>query len=357
MKVMKLFQGSEAGGFKHFSKLTIHKGTSFWTGHVALGEGDTYEQAKSVFLRYDVFLPTFAQRKENILQALVFIRDIKEYRFFLRAWNEWFKDVSTPPALTCVEADLAPGHNVEICLIVAYSESSNVIDIEYGTRTLDGYSDYVVHNGFVRYSAKRSRTSQSMLEEMINIFAQYEQTFSQQFLDKSRLIMANIYMSDVSQLDSIWEAWRTWVGADAPALMVQQSSVPDGKKIAIALTLAADRHPKIERFENLGGYCSCVKYNRFAHFSAITAECNSTANMEGVEVFRKIDVLAERAGLDKRNAIFIQMVGNNFPDFYEFDVGAFRHWSVTSGIYPAAIGFSCQPPNGKSVAVAVTFAY
>ena len=357
MQLMKLSQGNEAAGFKQFSKLTIHNGMAYWTGHVALKPGDLYEQTKSVFTRYDVFLPAYGQKKKNILHAMAFIRDIKQYETFIQAWNEWFSDGTTPPALTCVEADLVPGHNVEISLIVGYEKDNAPVKIQYGLREGASYSEYVIHNNFIRFSAKSALTAGSLEEETKDIIRQYENALHKLSCDHNNLLMANIYMRDISKLDTVMALWSQWTGEKAPALMAQQSPVPAGRALAISLIAAAEPKAEIQRFETQHGVSACVKYNHVAFVSAQTADGSGTANQEGKEVFEKIDALLERVGLDKHKVYFNQMVGNNFPDFNAFDVGAFKEWSVPEKIYPAAIGFSCLPPKGKAVEVAVMVAY
>lgn len=357
MQLMKLSQGNAAAGYKHFSKLAIHNGMAYWTGHVALKPGDVYSQTKSVLTRYDVFLPAYGQKKEHVLHALAFIRDIGQYDAFLKAWNEWFSDGTPPPALTCVEADLAPGHNVEISFIVGYAKDGTAVQITRGRKEAAGYSEYTLHNSFLRFSAKTAREKGGVLAQTKDIIRQYEAAFAKLNVGKRHLLMANFYMRDISKLDEAMGVWGAWAGEHAPALMAQQSAVPGDGALAISLVAAAEPDPRIARFETENGRSACVKYNHVAYLSAQAADGSGAANEEGGEVFAKIDALLERAGLAKQNVYYNQMVGNNFPGFNAFDVGAFQEWSVAGEIYPAAIGFASPPPCNKSVTVAVTAAY
>lgn len=357
MQLMKLSQGNEAAGLKQFSKVTIHNGMAYWTGHVALKPGNLYEQTKSVFTRYDVFLPAYGQKKENILHAMAFVRDIGQYEAFIKAWKEWFSDGTIPPALTCVEADLVPGHNMEISFIVGYAKEGGPVQIHHELQEGTPYSEYVIHNNFIRFSAKTATVTGSLEKETQDIIRQYESALQKANCGPQNLLMANIYMRDISKLDSVMALWSQWTGKDAPAIMAQQSAVPEGRALAISLIAAAEPQAAIQRFETQNGVSACVKYNHVAFISAQTADATGTANQEGKEVFQKIDALLDRVGLDKKNVYFNEMVGNNFPDFNEFDVGAFKEWSVPDKIYPAAIGFSCLPPQGKAVEVSVIVAY
>ena len=359
MQLMKLYQGNEAAKMTQFSKVTIHNGISYWTGHVALKPGDTYQQARSALNRYDVFLPMFGQSKSDLLHGMAFVRDIVQYSDFLRAWREWFAaDGQCPPALTCVQADLVPGHNVEICFIAGYDRTPSGCRITAWPRPEGDYSECVVHNGFARFSAVTAEGRPlGAADQLKDILAQYERMFIRYGLDKERILMANFYLRDADDYEVMKETWSAWVGREPPALMVQQAAPPEGKKLALSLILAADEEQEIQRLERQQDRSACVKYHGVAYLSAVTADGSGTANEEGREVFQKIDAMLARFGLDKRNVYFNQMFGENFPDFNEFDVGAFKDWSVKSGIYPAAIGFASPPPDNKAIAVSVIVAY
>lgn len=360
MQLMKIYQGNELTGFTQFSKLTVHNGVCYWTGHVALGPGDIYEQTKSTLMRYDVFLPMFGQHKENVVQGLVFLRDIDQYSSFLRAWTEWFQEKSFLPALTCVQADLSPGHNVEISLITACcgedSVTSSVKRLEEGT----AFNSCVLYRGLARFSAfmadNQDRTME-IDEEFRRILQQYDQFFEKYSMTKKNLLMANIYLSDVDTWERICPLWTSWVGDNKPALLIQGAKCPDDKQVAVSLILSTDEHAKIERLDCEEEKSACVKCNGVAFLSGVVSDISGTVNQEGKDVFRKIDCMLQQYGIEKKNIYFNQMFGNNFPDFHAFDVGAFKEWSVDGNVFPAAIGFSSQPPYGKALIVSVTAAY
>lgn len=360
MQLMKIYQGCEATFFTQFSKLTIHNGMSYWTGHIAIRTGDIYTETKSVLNRYEVFLPMFAQRRTEVLHAMAFIRDIGEYENFLRAWNEWFCDEGiTPPALTCVQADLAPQYKVEISFIVGYNKEKNPCDIKYMLNAAGTCSECVIHNGFARFSAVYAESDITGANaQLAEILASYEAMFARYGLSRKNVVCANIYMRDIDVLGEIQPTWCAWIGEDKPAVITQEAPPPYGKEIAVSLILASEPEAKIERLEVLEDRSRCVKYNGVAYLSGVTAEKTSgTANEEGKEVFEIIDGILERSGIDKKNVYFNQMFGENFPDFNTFDVGAFKDWSVSSNIYPSAFGFASKPPSGKAIEVAVIAAY
>ena len=360
MQLMKIYQGNGLTGFTQFSKLTVHNGVSYWTGHVALGPGDTYEQTKSTLIRYDVFLPMFGQRKDNVLQGMVFLRDIGQYPEFLRAWTEWFPIKSSRPALTCVQADLSPGHNVEICLIAACCGEDGITPsvkrLEEGPES----SRCVMCGGLARFSAFTAdgqNLDGGVAEEFSHILQQYDQFFARHGLAKRNLLMANVYLNDVNEWQQICPLWTSWIGEDQPALLIQGARCPDEKQVAVSLILSADEHAEIERLDRQAEKSSCVKCNGVAFLSGVVSDISGTANQEGEEVFQKIDRMLQQYGIEKKNVYFNQMFGNNFPDFHAFDVGAFKEWSVNDHIFPSAIGFSSQPPYGKAIIVSVTAAY
>jgi enamine deaminase RidA (YjgF/YER057c/UK114 family) len=77
-----------------------------------------YEQTQRALARIDESLKMAGADKSNILQAIVYIADIKRKDEMNRAWDEWV-DSKNPPMRACLGVDLEPPHLVEIVVTAA----------------------------------------------------------------------------------------------------------------------------------------------------------------------------------------------------------------------------------------------
>ncbi|MBV9259751.1 MAG: RidA family protein [Pseudolabrys sp.] len=77
-----------------------------------------YEQTQNALLRIDESLAMSGTDKSKILQAIVYIADIKRKEEMNRAWDEWV-DRKNPPMRACLGVDLEPPHLIEIVVTAA----------------------------------------------------------------------------------------------------------------------------------------------------------------------------------------------------------------------------------------------
>lgn len=108
------------------ARLVIHKHVAYFTGHVAAGKQPTLkEQTAAVCARYDELFARFGLKKENILMANCFLKDIKQFQEYAEVFNAW-TGVENPPAGCCVEAELEePELLLELALIVAVDDDKS----------------------------------------------------------------------------------------------------------------------------------------------------------------------------------------------------------------------------------------
>jgi enamine deaminase RidA (YjgF/YER057c/UK114 family) len=88
---------------------------------VAVTPGDEatiYEQTKSALRRIDESLAMCGSDKSRILQATIFIADIKRKTDMDRAWDEWV-DFCNAPQRACLGVALQDPHLVEIVVVAA----------------------------------------------------------------------------------------------------------------------------------------------------------------------------------------------------------------------------------------------
>ncbi|OOF65770.1 RidA family protein [Rodentibacter sp. Ppn85] len=106
---------------KRFCEVSIYNGTAYLAGQVPEKtlEKDAYEQTKEVLSLIDKLLVEIGSHKGNILNAQIFLADMKDYKQLNQAWDEWV-DHSNPPSRATVEAKLAlPEWKVEIVITAA----------------------------------------------------------------------------------------------------------------------------------------------------------------------------------------------------------------------------------------------
>lgn len=84
--------------------------------------------------------------------------------------------------------------------------------IESGSRM----SQAVVANGFAFLSGQvADDTSVGVREQTVQVLASIDRLLAAAGSDKSRLVSANVYLSDISRFDEMNAAWEAWVHKDA----------------------------------------------------------------------------------------------------------------------------------------------
>jgi len=87
------------------SKIVTHNGVVYLSGQV--GDGDTIvEQAEDCLGRVDALLKEAGSSRERMLQATVWLSDIKYFAEFNQVWNAWVPN-GHAPARACGEVKLA----------------------------------------------------------------------------------------------------------------------------------------------------------------------------------------------------------------------------------------------------------
>jgi enamine deaminase RidA (YjgF/YER057c/UK114 family) len=102
-----------------YSEGSIHAGTVYLAGQVAVSGGTTIEaQATEVLASIDKLLAEAGSSKSRILMAQIYLADIADYAGLNSVWDKWV--ASSAPARATVEAKLAkPEWKVEIVVTAA----------------------------------------------------------------------------------------------------------------------------------------------------------------------------------------------------------------------------------------------
>ena len=105
------------------SRVVEYNGLAWFTGHSARpGFATLKEQTQAVLSRYDELLEKFGYKKENLVMAYGFVRDIEQYEQFEEPMKAW-RDAEHPPAGVLVQA-IPSGENnqLELQLIVSLDD-------------------------------------------------------------------------------------------------------------------------------------------------------------------------------------------------------------------------------------------
>ena len=100
------------------SKIVKHDGVAYLCGQV--GDGDTVaDQTRDCLSRVDALLHKAGSSRENILQATIWLADMKDFSDMNAVWDAWVPE-GFAPARACGEAKLARETlKVEIIIIAA----------------------------------------------------------------------------------------------------------------------------------------------------------------------------------------------------------------------------------------------
>ena len=104
------------------SQAVVHGNTVYLAGQVAADpKVDIKGQTASVLAKIDALLDKAGTSKSNLLQAVIYLSDMRNFQAMNEVWDAWV-DTANPPARATVGAPLAtPNYLVEIMVIAAKS--------------------------------------------------------------------------------------------------------------------------------------------------------------------------------------------------------------------------------------------
>ena len=102
-----------------FSQIVKHNGTVYLAGQVGSGDNIT-DQTTSMLSRVDTLLSEAGSSKSKILQAIIWVSDMKYFDEMNKVYDAWI-DPERPGVRACGEAKLASERLlVEIIITAAY---------------------------------------------------------------------------------------------------------------------------------------------------------------------------------------------------------------------------------------------
>jgi enamine deaminase RidA (YjgF/YER057c/UK114 family) len=102
------------------SKIVKHNDTIYLCGQVGAGE-TVADQTRDCLARVDALLEQAGTSNKNILQAIIWLSDMKDFQEMNNVWDAWVPE-GHAPARACGEAKLArEALKVEIIITAAQS--------------------------------------------------------------------------------------------------------------------------------------------------------------------------------------------------------------------------------------------
>lgn len=103
------------------SKIVKHGNTVYLCGQVGSGETVT-DQTKDCLSRVEALLTEAGSSKHHMLQAIVWLADMKDFDEMNAVWDAWVPE-GTAPARACGESKLArPSLKVEVTVTAALAD-------------------------------------------------------------------------------------------------------------------------------------------------------------------------------------------------------------------------------------------
>ena len=107
------------------SKIVKHNGVVYLSGQVGEAENDIQGQTTDCINKIEALLAEAGSSTSEILQAVVWLADMKDFAAMNEIWNAWLP-VAHAPARACGEAKLARKELlVEIIITAAYDTDYN----------------------------------------------------------------------------------------------------------------------------------------------------------------------------------------------------------------------------------------
>lgn len=106
-------------GNGRLSQAIVNGDTIYFSGQTSRDGGTVAEQTKAVLNKIDVLLEKYGSDKKHILNAQIFLRDMRDFQEMNTVWDAWVEK-RYEPTRACVEARLAADIiGVEIVIIAA----------------------------------------------------------------------------------------------------------------------------------------------------------------------------------------------------------------------------------------------
>lgn len=106
-------------GGPRMSQAVIHNDTVYLAGQVGTAGQSVTEQTKEVLGKIDALLAQAGSSKSKLLQAVIWLADMRDFAEMNAVWDKWVDPANTPARATGEARLAAPGYLVEVTVIAA----------------------------------------------------------------------------------------------------------------------------------------------------------------------------------------------------------------------------------------------
>ncbi|HWT61059.1 MAG TPA: RidA family protein [Ochrobactrum sp.] len=101
------------------SQAVVHGNTVYLAGQVGTPGASVTDQTKAVLAEVDRLLAAAGSDKSKILQAIIWLADMKDFAEMNAVWDGWVDPANTPARATGEAALATPDYKVEIIITAA----------------------------------------------------------------------------------------------------------------------------------------------------------------------------------------------------------------------------------------------
>ena len=107
---------------KRMSQSVVHGNTIYLSGQVGIAGESVADQTAEILRKIDALLDATGSSREHLLQAVIWLADMKDFEEMNAVWDAWVPE-GHAPARACGESKLArPDFTVEITVVAAKAD-------------------------------------------------------------------------------------------------------------------------------------------------------------------------------------------------------------------------------------------
>ena len=210
-------------------RMVEYDGMAYFTGHVYPKVDTLGEQVAGVLNRYDELFEKFGLKKENVIAANGFIKNMAHYGEIAEPFNAYFGE--NPPAGVIVEAPprqntpFGPKLEIELALFVATGENPQITRRD----VVPGMSRVVEYNGIAWFTGHSARPEfKTLATQSEAVMKRYAELFEQFGYKKENILMEYGYVRDIEQVNDYLGARKVFIDPENPPAGVVVQAKPSG---------------------------------------------------------------------------------------------------------------------------------
>ncbi len=219
-------------------RMVEYDGMAYFTGHVYPKVDTLGEQVAGVLNRYDELFEKFGLKKENVIAANGFIKNMAHYGEIAEPFNAYFGE--NPPAGVIVEAPprqntpFGPKLEIELALFVATGENPQITRRD----VVPGMSRVVEYNGIAWFTGHSARPEfKTLATQSEAVMKRYAELFEQFGYKKENILMEYGYVRDIEQVNDYLGARKVFIDPENPPAGVVVQAKPSGNENQLEVQL------------------------------------------------------------------------------------------------------------------------